>query len=331
MASHSKKKDGSDQVTANHTQTPVPIDSHTMTSTISEVAAPAYVPLTQFLLFPNLAPELCLKIFHHALPLTTIGHRMLRVSGEYSTKKPRIKNKGYIKFTLLNNIHSTLVKDIGLLSACTTSREVFISRFHHYLHAGNGGKIRYADEDIIYIGKSNYGRIVSALAYNALPRFLHIALVANPVVINSEYALACQQYTKYETISLPSPQGAHDAQFGTSCSNVLWTRARLGHQCPVHLLPYHVSTKADDQYVPILWLLRNLKVVGAVEWDFDALDKSIVDWLLGWAKNVGSGAVKKMIQKQLEALLSCVQLGWVKAMKEGRKRPALKIITVNGD
>jgi hypothetical protein len=104
-----------------------------------------------------------------------------------------------------------------------------------------------------------------------------------------------------------------------------------GHQCPAHLLPYHVSTKAEDQYVPILWLLRNLKVVGAVEWDFDALDKSIVDWLLGWAKNVGNGAVKKIIQKQLEASLSCVQLGWVKAMKEGRKRPALKIITVNGD
>ncbi|KAN0120175.1 hypothetical protein V8E51_002383 [Hyaloscypha variabilis] len=280
MASHSKKKDGSDQVTANHTQTPVPIDSHTMTSTISEVAAPAYVPLTQFLLFPNLAPELCLKIFHHALPLTTIGHRMLRVSGEYSTKKPRIKNKGYIKFTLLNNIHSTLVKDIGLLSACTTSREVFISRFHHYLHAGNGGKIRYADEDIIYI-------------------------VNMPWLVNNT--------------PIMKPSRSH------------LLKARLGHQCPVHLLPYHVSTKADDQYVPILWLLRNLKVVGAVEWDFDALDKSIVDWLLGWAKNVGSGAVKKMIQKQLEALLSCVQLGWVKAMKEGRKRPALKIITVNGD
>jgi hypothetical protein len=110
--------------------------------------------LSEFTLFPSLAPELRLKIFKHALPSSPIRHRLLRVTAEYSTEKPLFKNEGFLKFRLLDNLHSASVKDIAFLSACTESRDVFLSRFKLYLHAGNGGLIRYAEEDVVYIGKS---------------------------------------------------------------------------------------------------------------------------------------------------------------------------------
>jgi hypothetical protein len=60
----------------------------------------------------------------------------------YQFSQSRVKNKGYIKFTLLGKIRS----------ACTESSEVFLSEFKHHLHAGNGGLIRHADGDVVYIG-----------------------------------------------------------------------------------------------------------------------------------------------------------------------------------
>jgi len=125
-----------------------------MNPTISQTTTATYVSLTQFTLFPNLPPELCRKIYGHALPSVALGHRMFRVSAEYITTKPGEENKSYIEFTLLDNVHSASFKDIALLGACFESREVFISKFRHHLLASNGGLIRYADEDVVYIGTS---------------------------------------------------------------------------------------------------------------------------------------------------------------------------------
>jgi hypothetical protein len=64
----------------------------------------------------------------------------------------RVKNNGYIKFTLLDKICSALIKEIALLNACTESSEVLLSQFKHHLPAGNGRLIQHGDEDVVYIG-----------------------------------------------------------------------------------------------------------------------------------------------------------------------------------
>lgn len=70
-------------------------------------------------------------------------------------QEARIKNKGYLKFRLLENVHSVSINDIALLRTCYGSRDVFLSIFRHHLQVGKGGLIRYADEDVIYIAKSS--------------------------------------------------------------------------------------------------------------------------------------------------------------------------------
>jgi hypothetical protein len=85
------------------------------------------------------------------------------VTGEYTIEKPKLKNKGYIKFTLLDNIPSASIKEIALLSACAESSEVFLSEFKHHLHAGNGGLIRYVDEDVLYISNHLLASLIAEL------------------------------------------------------------------------------------------------------------------------------------------------------------------------
>jgi hypothetical protein len=70
----------------------------------------------------------------------------------YQFSQYRVKNKGYIKFTLLHKIYSASIKEIALLSACTESNKVFLLEFKHHLHAGNGGLMQYADEGVVYTG-----------------------------------------------------------------------------------------------------------------------------------------------------------------------------------
>ena len=52
---------------------------------------------------------------------------------------------------LLDKIRSASIKEITLVNACTKSSEVFLSDFKHHLQAGNGGLIRHANEDVVYI------------------------------------------------------------------------------------------------------------------------------------------------------------------------------------
>ena len=113
-------------------------------------------PLTEFALFSSLPVELQLSIWRRSLPISHQGYRILRVRAIYipTLQDPQgCWSKPFLKFQLLENIHSPFLKDLSMLQICALSREIFLARFNNSLGTSNGGMIRFADEDIVYISK----------------------------------------------------------------------------------------------------------------------------------------------------------------------------------
>jgi hypothetical protein len=70
-------------------------------------------------------------------------------------KKSRLtlKTKSYIEFALQGNAHSKVTRELALSRTCAESRDVFLEDNPYTLRARREGLIRFAREDIIYIGK----------------------------------------------------------------------------------------------------------------------------------------------------------------------------------
>jgi hypothetical protein len=118
---------------------------------------------------------------------------------------------------------------------------------------------------------------------------------------------------------------------------------------PEQIFTHHVRTWAPQQllvpnvhfhpplgdyvgkYVPILWLLKNLKVLACVEWDFDNLDPKIQKFYLNWIRSVPIKQAIAWNRFSLMETFRCIRTGWDTAQKEGRKRPLLKSLDFDGN
>jgi len=139
-------------------------DTKTITGTLEQDSATKVLqgPLLEFTLFPKLPPELRQKIYNDAMPTGPHGYRMLKVTGHIiapsnssrgHTLKPEPKPCS-IEFALEENAHSASVKDLALSCTCLESRVIFLQRNPLALRTTRERSlIRYAKQDIIYIGK----------------------------------------------------------------------------------------------------------------------------------------------------------------------------------
>ncbi|KAE9380779.1 hypothetical protein N431DRAFT_449533 [Stipitochalara longipes BDJ] len=288
MATTQNTMNDSDQLAINRMPTPAPTnEDDTVDSTTLEIGASTYVPLTQFTLFPKLAPELRLEIFDHALPSSAIGHRMLRVTGEF-TKNSRVNSNGYIRFTLLDNIHSTLHPEV-----------------RHNLCAGDGGRIRFADEDVVYIADV----IITKASFRDL--------VAGTPILKSSHSHLLKELTMHK-LALP--------WWMFWGAEISW-----GHHCQ-HQSPFPSSFVATpNKFIPILSLLTNLREVGVVGWDFEVFEGNAKEDVLKLIERIGLSETDMVFWDLLLCSLRSIRTGWRKAIEEGKKRPVLRDIDFVGN
>ncbi len=106
-------------------------------------------PLTSFTLFPELPIELRLKIWKHALPMPP--HRKRRMIQVFARISTTLKTRDYSRFIPQDNIHSAVLREVGMLRANWESRAVYLRRFPFSLRTWNKGLIQYGSADVIYI------------------------------------------------------------------------------------------------------------------------------------------------------------------------------------
>ncbi|CZR61722.1 uncharacterized protein PAC_11619 [Phialocephala subalpina] len=117
--------------------------------------------LTEFTLFPKLAPELRLMIFKFALPTGYDGERMIPLNLEHQyeyddSPHPVLKSSG-LDFTVepgANQVHAQChdVYDLSLSSTSRESREAYLSVFSRQLSL-KVGMIHFSPGTTIYLAK----------------------------------------------------------------------------------------------------------------------------------------------------------------------------------
>ena len=100
-----------------------------------------------------------------------------------------------------------------------------------------------------------------------------------------------------------------------------------GHQCLIQYPASHLTFNRANEFVPILWLLKNLKVVAFVECDSAISEVKSKGSYWKWVGKYGTQRTGKAL---LRSMLR-VRAGWEKAREEGRKRPTLRSISLDGN
>lgn len=103
-----------------------------------------------FALFPELPPELRLKILHEALPIGNKGGRFIQLKARIDARSRRSKGEP-CWFIVEDNADFSNVRDLALLRTNKESRNEFLHHFDKSLRAKGEGLIRYRSTDTIYI------------------------------------------------------------------------------------------------------------------------------------------------------------------------------------
>ena len=85
-----------------------------------------------------------------------------------------------------------------------------------------------------------------------------------------------------------------------------------------------------SKYIQILSLLKELKVVTCVEWDWKTLDQRTKEDYTRWVRHTGHWEVKASWHKRLVAALDRIGGKWQVAKQNGMKFPILQSLDVDG-